>query len=54
MTGPERVMTGPEFATAHGDSSTWTDVDFDTQLNLAEIDDYQTTHPQQTEPAPAA
>jgi hypothetical protein len=32
-------MTGPEFATAHGnDSSTWTPADFETEINLAEID----------------
>lgn len=32
-------MTGPEFATAHGnDSSTWTTADFETAMNLAEID----------------
>ncbi|MBZ6211652.1 hypothetical protein KVH31_34720 [Streptomyces olivaceus] len=32
-------MTGPEFATAHGnDSSTWTPTDFEVELNLAEID----------------
>ena len=32
-------MTGPEFAKAHGnDSSTWTSADFETEINLAEID----------------
>jgi hypothetical protein len=31
-------MTGPEFAQAHGDSSTWTTADFETEINLAEID----------------
>lgn len=32
-------MTGPEFATAHGnDSTTWTTTDFEVELNLAEID----------------
>lgn len=32
-------MTGPEFATAHGnDSSTWSPADFETEINLAEID----------------
>lgn len=32
-------MTGHEFARAHdNDSSTWTDVDFEVELNLAEID----------------
>lgn len=34
-------MTGPEFAAAHGnDSSTWTTADFETEINLAEIDAY--------------
>lgn len=43
-------MTGPEFAQAHdNDSSTWTTADFETEINLAEIDqlttpaDYQST-----------
>ncbi|QKW31505.1 hypothetical protein HUT11_35675 (plasmid) [Streptomyces seoulensis] len=37
-------MTGPEFATAHGnDSSTWSAADFETELNLAEIDQLPTT-----------
>lgn len=32
-------MTGPEFATAHGnDSSTWTTADIEAEINLAEID----------------
>jgi len=32
-------MTGPEFAANHGnDSSTWTTTDFETEINLAEID----------------
>lgn len=32
-------MTGPEFAAAHGnDSSTWSPADFETEINLAEID----------------
>jgi hypothetical protein len=32
-------MTGPEFAQAHGnDSTTWTTADFETEINLAEID----------------
>jgi hypothetical protein len=32
-------MTGPEFAQAHGnDASTWTTADFETEINLAEID----------------
>lgn len=32
-------MTGPEFATAHGnDSSAWTSADFETEMNLAEAD----------------
>ncbi|QLJ06835.1 hypothetical protein HZZ00_38050 (plasmid) [Streptomyces sp. NEAU-sy36] len=35
-------MTGPEFAAAHGnDSSTWTTADFETEINLAEIDAYR-------------
>ena len=37
-------MTGPEFAQAHGnDSSTWTSADFETEINLAEIDAHTTT-----------
>ncbi|MGW2384425.1 hypothetical protein [Streptomyces sp. NPDC001658] len=45
-------MTGPEFATAHGnDSTTWTPADFDTEIVLAEIDAYTTPDPQ---PAPRA
>jgi hypothetical protein len=37
-------MTGPEFAAAHdNDSSTWTPADFDTEMNLAEIDALTTT-----------
>lgn len=29
-------MTGPEFAAAHGnDSTNWTPVDFETEINLA-------------------
>lgn len=49
-------MTGPEFAHAHGDdSSTWTDADFETELNLAEIDAYLPAGTQTTpQPAPAA
>ena len=48
-------MTGPEFAHAHdNDSSTWTDVDFDTELNLAEIDAYLATRPQPAPTTPAA
>ncbi|WP_416519984.1 hypothetical protein [Streptomyces achromogenes] len=31
-------MTGPEFAAAHGDSTTWSSADFETEINLAEID----------------
>ena len=32
-------MTGPEFAQAHGNDSTdWTAADFETEINLAEID----------------
>ncbi|HEX5567103.1 MAG TPA: hypothetical protein VFY14_09310 [Streptomyces sp.] len=39
-------MTGPEFAAAHGnDSSTWTPADFDTEINLAEIDAHTTPQP---------
>ncbi|MFJ8657472.1 hypothetical protein ACIRNU_34680 [Streptomyces rochei] len=38
-------MTGPEFAQAHGDSTTWTTTDFETEINLAEIDAYTTTDP---------
>lgn len=38
-------MTGPEFATAHGDSSTWTTADFETEINLAEIDAHTTPDP---------
>ncbi|MFJ6069071.1 hypothetical protein ACIQHU_39280 [Streptomyces tendae] len=41
-------MTGPEFATAHGDSSTWTTADFETEINLAEIDAF---NPTPTDPA---
>lgn len=49
-------MTGPEFATAHGnDSSTWTPADFEAEINLAEIDAYTTPAPTPTSPlAPAA
>ena len=49
-------MTGPEFATAHGDdSSTWTSADFETEINLAEIDAYTTPDPRPTTlSAPAA
>lgn len=37
-------MTGPEFAAAHGNDSTdWTPVDFETEINLAEIDAHTTT-----------
>jgi len=39
-------MTGPEFATSHGSSDTWTTADIETQQNLAAID--------QLPPAPAA
>lgn len=36
-------MTGPEFAAAHGnDSATWTTTDFETEINLAEIDQLPT------------
>lgn len=45
-------MTGPEFATAHGnDSATWTDVDFETEMNLAEIDRYAGQTPTDYQPA---
>lgn len=41
-------MTGPEFAQAHGnDSSDWMPADFETEMNLAEIDAFKAT------PAPA-
>lgn len=47
---PKQIPTGPEFAAAHGnDSSTWTAADFETEMNLAEIDAWrtqQTTRPQ--------
>lgn len=46
-------MTGPEFAAAHGDSTKWTAVDFEVEINLAEIDAY-TANPQPTTPAPLA
>ena len=43
-------MTGPEFAAAHGnDSTTWTTADFETEQNLAEID--QLTTPDDYQPA---
>lgn len=36
-------MTGPEFAADHGNDSTdWTPADFETEINLAEIDAYRT------------
>ncbi|WP_270892123.1 hypothetical protein [Streptomyces sp. DHE17-7] len=35
-------MTGPEFAQAHGDSTTWTTTDFEVEINLAEIDAHTT------------
>ncbi|AKZ60718.1 hypothetical protein SAM23877_p009 (plasmid) [Streptomyces ambofaciens ATCC 23877] len=39
-------MTGPEFAKAHGnDSTTWTTTDFETEINLAEIDALAATNP---------
>lgn len=48
-------MTGPEFAAAHGDSSTWTTADFEAEQNLADIDAYAVPAPQPTTPlAPAA
>ncbi|MEV6146410.1 hypothetical protein [Streptomyces sp. NPDC051992] len=31
-------MTGTEFRTLHGDPTTWTTTDIETQQNLAEID----------------
>ena len=44
-------MTGPEFATAHGnDSSTWTTADIEAELNLAEIDAYTAPDPKPTTP----
>jgi hypothetical protein len=47
-------MTGPEFAATHGnDSSTWTTADFDTEMNLAEIDTHTPT-PAPADPQPAA
>lgn len=49
-------MTGPEFAAAHGDSAKWTTVDFEVEINLAEIDAYRTvlTPPPTTPIQPAA
>ncbi|MER6092426.1 hypothetical protein [Streptomyces bluensis] len=55
-------MTGPEFATAHGnDSSTWSAADIETEFNLAEIDALDLVHSlterlnqPATDPAPAA
>lgn len=47
-----RPRTGPEFAKAHGnDSSTWTTADFETELNLAEIDAYTEQQPADYTPA---
>lgn len=48
-------MTGPEFATAHGDSANWMPADFDAEMVLAEIDAYTTPDPAPTNPlTPAA
>ncbi|MCL8016867.1 hypothetical protein [Streptomyces sp. AS02] len=54
---PALARTGPEFAKAHGnDSSTWTEADFDTEMNLAEIDLYRVCarKPRTTDIQPAA
>lgn len=55
-TARQDPMTGPDFAKAHGnDSSTWTDADFEAEINLAEIDAWRHLHPTQaTAAAPAA
>lgn len=40
-----RPMTGPEFAAAHGnDSTNWMPADFETEINLAEIDAHRAAH----------
>lgn len=45
-------MTGPEFAAAHGNDCTqWSDADFETEQNLAEIDAYTTPDPAPLTPA---
>lgn len=36
-------MTGTEFRTLHGDPTTWTTTDIESQQNLAEIDALKTT-----------
>lgn len=39
-----RPKTGAEFAAAHGDSSTWTAADFDSEFVYAENDAHRATH----------
>ena len=46
-------MTAAEFAQAHGDSSTWSAADIETEINLAEIDAHCPA-PQPTQPAQTA
>lgn len=48
-------MTGPEFAAAHGNDSTrWTTADYETAINLTEIDAHTTPAPAPADYQPAA